>query len=224
MRSPAKAGKLPRLIEPLAGGEVLLGESSTSTRLSLLEQASDGHRAAWCRLVELYGPIVLRWCRSTGLSQAAAEDACQETFVAVARNLEAFRRHDRGSFRGWLLSIARNKARDIARRDRRQPAIAIGGSEATERMAGVPFAERDELDGKASVESDRREVLQRALAMIRRDFDERTWAAFWAAAVDGRPSAEVGAELGLSANAVRQAKARVMRRLRAEFEGLLPDP
>ena len=36
-----------------------------------------------------------------------------------------------------------------------------------------------------------------------------------------RPSAEIAAELGLSTAAVRQAKYRVLRRLRTEVEGLL---
>jgi RNA polymerase sigma-70 factor (ECF subfamily) len=200
-------------------GNTSQSSDESSTRLSLLDQARGGDDAAWGRLVDLYGPVVLRWCRSLGLPPHAAEDACQETFAAVARSLTTFHKGDGGSFRGWLLTIARNKARDLARRDRRQPAVAAGGTEARERVAA---AAAPDLDREASVESDRCDVLRRALAVIRGDFDERTWTAFWAAAVDGRASAEVGAELGLSPNAVRKAKARVLRRLREEFEGLLP--
>lgn len=189
------------------------------TRLSLLDGARAGDGAAWERLVSLYGPLVLRWCRSLGLREDQAEDACQETFASVAHALGSFRRPADGAFRGWLLAIARNKVRDRQRRDGRQGA-AEGGTEARER---IEAAAAPDLDAEGSVESDRVEVLRRALALIRRDFDEKTWQAFWAAAADERPSAEVGAELALSANAVRKAKARVLRRLREEFGGLLPD-
>jgi RNA polymerase sigma-70 factor (ECF subfamily) len=191
----------------------------SATRLSLLDEARAGDPAAWDRLVDLYGPLVLRWCRSLGLPREAAEDACQETFAAVAKSLASFRMADGpGSFRGWLLAIARNKARDQSRRSRRQPPAA-GGSEARELIDAAPAPD---LDAEDSAESDRTEVVRRALAMIRRDFDDSTWQAFWAAAVDERPSAEVGTEFGLTANAVRKSKARVLRRLREEFDGLLP--
>jgi DNA-directed RNA polymerase specialized sigma24 family protein len=39
--------------------------------------------------------------------------------------------------------------------------------------------------------------------------------------VDGQPAADVGAALGLAANAVHQAKFRVLRRLRQEMGGLV---
>ena len=57
----------------------------------------------------------------------------------------------------------------------------------------------------------------RALALIRGEFEERTWGAFWRTAVEGRAAKDVGAELGLSAGAVRVAKSRVLHRLREEL-------
>ncbi len=56
---------------------------------------------------------------------------------------------------------------------------------------------------------------------MRTDFLPATWQAFWECVVNGRPAAEVGAELGLSAGAVRVAKCRVLARLRQELDGLL---
>jgi RNA polymerase sigma-70 factor (ECF subfamily) len=58
------------------------------------------------------------------------------------------------------------------------------------------------------------------LEKIRPDFEPRTWQAFWQATVEGRPSADVAAELGLTAGAVRKAKARVLARLRTELGDL----
>jgi DNA-directed RNA polymerase specialized sigma24 family protein len=39
--------------------------------------------------------------------------------------------------------------------------------------------------------------------------------------VDGVPAVEVACELGMTAGAVRQAKYRILRRLRQETDGLL---
>jgi RNA polymerase sigma-70 factor (ECF subfamily) len=64
-------------------------------------------------------------------------------------------------------------------------------------------------------------LLHRALESIRPEFEERTWRAFWQMTVEGRSAAEVGAELSLAANAVHQAKFRVLRRLRQEMAGLV---
>ena len=53
------------------------------------------------------------------------------------------------------------------------------------------------------------------------EFAPSTWQAFQRLAVDGRPAAEVAAELGTTVNAVLLAKSRVLRRLRQEARGLV---
>ena len=63
-------------------------------------------------------------------------------------------------------------------------------------------------------------LMQRALELMRTDFQETTWRAFHAT-LHGRPAAEVAAELGLSVPAVYAAKSRVLQRLREELAGLL---
>ena len=59
------------------------------------------------------------------------------------------------------------------------------------------------------------------LELIRAQFAERTWRAFWLTAVESRPSPEVAVELNMSGGAVRQAKYKVLRRLRRELGDLL---
>jgi RNA polymerase sigma-70 factor (ECF subfamily) len=63
--------------------------------------------------------------------------------------------------------------------------------------------------------------VDRALRLMRADFEETTWKACWEYVVNGRAAAEVAADLGVSVNAVHLAKARVLRRLRQELAGLL---
>ena len=61
-------------------------------------------------------------------------------------------------------------------------------------------------------------LLRRALELIRVEFEEPTWQAFWRTTADGLSAIDVAAELGLSPGAVRQAKYRVLRRLRQELD------
>ena len=50
--------------------------------------------------------------------------------------------------------------------------------------------------------------------LFRAEFDERTWQAFWLTAVEKHPGSEAAELLGMSPGAVRQAKYKVLRRLR----------
>ena len=62
-----------------------------------------------------------------------------------------------------------------------------------------------------------RGLFGRALELIRGEFEERTWQAFWLTAVEDRAAGDVALELGMSPGAVRVAKSRVLRRLREEL-------
>jgi RNA polymerase sigma-70 factor (ECF subfamily) len=193
--------------------------SSLSTHPSLLQRARGRDALAWERMVALYGPLVLSWCRGSGLRDADAADVFQDVFQAVAAHLSGFH-HGRsgGTFRGWLRTITRNKVHDHFRRREREPA-GVGGSEARQRLdqvAGTPPADEPAGDDPAETE-----LLHRALAMIRGEFETRTWAAFWQTAVEGRAVADVAADLGMTPGAVRVAKSRVLHRLRTDLGDLL---
>ncbi len=193
--------------------------SSTATQRSLIDRARAREAAAWERLVALYAPLVLAWCRGWGLQPDDAADVFQEVFQAVATHLTGFRRQRPGdTFRGWLRTITRNKVNDHFRRKEKEPA-AVGGSEARAMLLQVPGAEASEGNGPA--EEPESELLHRALEMIRGEFEPRTWQAFWQTAVDGRAAADVAADLGMSPGAVRVAKSRVLHRLRADLGELL---
>jgi RNA polymerase sigma-70 factor (ECF subfamily) len=64
-------------------------------------------------------------------------------------------------------------------------------------------------------------LVAQASRLVRAEFTEPTWRAFWATAVEGRQAAEVAGELGLTPNAVYLARSRVLARLRGELAGLL---
>jgi RNA polymerase sigma-70 factor (ECF subfamily) len=140
-------------------------------------------------------------------------DVLQEVFRAVVSHIGAFRKTQRGdTFRGWLRTVWRSKVHDLFRRRQREPEGA-GGTDAQRRLAqwaGPPAPGEEDSDDRNA----ERALLHRALALIRSEFEERTWQAFWRTTVEGREAKAVGDELGMSPGAVRVAKSRVLHRLR----------
>jgi RNA polymerase sigma-70 factor (ECF subfamily) len=203
----------PDPVDPASGPE-------SSVSASLLHRLRSQDEQAWERLLALYGPTVLGWCRRAGLPPQDAEDVHQEVFRAVARSIADFRRDRPGdSFRGWLWTVTRRKVIDY-QRHRAIGVEAAGGSTAQQRLAQVPEEEEpSEPEGGLSAEAEA--ICRRALELIRGSFTESTWRAFWAVAVEGQPAADVAAALGLSVGAVYIAKSRVLARLREEFADLL---
>jgi RNA polymerase sigma-70 factor (ECF subfamily) len=190
--------------------------SEGETSLSLLARASANDAAGWRQLVQIYSPLVFYWARRSGLRESDSADIVQEVWQSVAAALPRFHRDQQGgTFRGWLWTITRNKLNDHFRA-RNGKAEAAGGTEARQHLENV--AESEPLDESGAEDQG---LLHRTLELIRKEFEERTWLAFWRMTVENRSAAEVGQELGLTANAVHQAKFRVLRRLRAEMEGLV---
>lgn len=208
---------------PRPGAESSPSSAGQSLHTSLLLRLQANENDAWRRLDHLYGPVVFAWCRGAGLQADDAEDVRQEVFRSVAGAIGKFRREEAGdSFRGWLWRIVQNKLRDFLRRQRRQPQAA-GGSTFQQQLQEIPLSE---MGGEGSVvpnpsveETDG--VFRRAVELVRSEFAERTWQAFWRVVIDGQSPADVAAELGISAGAVYVAKSRVLRRCRTEFQDLM---
>jgi RNA polymerase sigma-70 factor (ECF subfamily) len=126
-----------------------------------------------------------------------------------------FQLQEGGRFRGWLWKIARSKICDHHRREAGE-AKAVGGSQAQTWLAQVPERWSEDSADRAD-QSEMTSLFHRAIPLIRAEFEDRTWDAFWRVAVEGHTTTDVAAELGISASGVRQAKSRVLRRLRAEL-------
>jgi RNA polymerase sigma-70 factor (ECF subfamily) len=195
-------------------------EPSSATSRSLLARVQADEPQAWARLVGLYAPLVLHWCRGRGLQDQDVADVFQEVFQAVIVHVGSFRKErDGDTFRGWLRRITQNKLRDHFRRLGRE-AQGMGGSSARERLGQLPAAPLPD-DNPASDDEAEHGLFARALDRIRAEFAERTWSAFWRTTVEGRAPKDVGADLSMSPGAVRVAKSRVLHRLREELGDLM---
>ena len=189
------------------------------TRLSLLNQIKDGANAeAWREFVRQYGPVVYGFARKKGLQDADAADITQEVLRSVSRYIGRMEYDPaRGTFRGWLYTVTRNKIFNFLASRRNRP-IGSGGGMNQERLEAVP-------DESAHPEREwdlehRRLLSARAILLIKHEFQVNTWKAFWATALEGRRAADVGAELGMAPGAVYVARCRIRARLRDEVRRL----
>jgi RNA polymerase sigma-70 factor, ECF subfamily len=189
----------------------------SSVSSSLLEGIKSRRPEAWNRVVALYGPVAYRWCRQAGVPRDDAPDLVQDVFAAVALHIAAFRRDRPGdSFGAWLRTITGNKIRDYYR-SRQGHAAAQGGTDARERLLHVP--DLPEPSTSTDPQELRGLVMPIGLDQIRGEFEDRTWEAF-CRAIEGQPPADIAADMGMSIQAVYQAKSRVLRRLRHHIEEL----
>ncbi|MGO9110952.1 MAG: RNA polymerase sigma factor [Thermoguttaceae bacterium] len=118
-------------------------ESIGSTSSSLLDRVKANDQDAWRRLVKLYSPLVLFWCRRAGIPTDDRADVFQDVFRAVTRHIGNFQRERSGSFRAWLRSIVSSKVADHF--GRHVAEIAAGGTEARRRLMEIPDAAEDSV-------------------------------------------------------------------------------
>ena len=192
------------------------GIDGSSTSVSLIERVQRRDSAAWHRLCLIYGPLVYRWARVVGLQHSDAADVGQEVFASVACRIDSFDHHRAGAtFRGWLRTITRHKIGDYLKR-RARNAQSVGGTTAIQFWNEIPEELSDAPAGHPAFDVEQA-LLHRTLDTLRAEFEPRTWEAFWRTTVDQHSTEEIAQQLGMSRKAVRQARYRVLRRLRGEL-------
>ena len=189
--------------------------SSFLTTPSLLDRVRAHDADAWQLLTSLFGPLIFHWLRARGLGEHDAADVLQEVFASIARSLHTFKPGVERGFRGWIWTIARSRLADFYRRRARE-AQAIDGSDVWNRLADETARLTDAPD-EFTEETHLDALFKRALDLVRAEFENRTWEMFYRCVVGQVPPKEVAEEFGVSAQAVRQAKSRVLRRIRSEL-------
>ncbi len=190
-----------------------------ATSKTLLQRLRANDSEAWRVMVQLYTPLVRHWATRGGVRGVDVEDVTQEVLQAAATHMENFRREKPGdSFRGWLRGITRNMVLQHFRRSGRNPR-GSGGTSALVQLQEVQDAVSPEEDTDPVEELDG--LRRRALELVRSEFEERTWRAFWMTVVEGRAPADIAAEMGVTPTAIRMAKSRVLRRLKETFGDLI---
>jgi len=206
---------------PVAGQNPV---SSSDQSRSLLMRIQQKDSAAWAQLLDLYSPLVTSWCQKSGLRAQDIADVLQEVFLTVSKSIGQFYARNQmhtdpeqrdGIFRSWLWSITRSRMCDWARRQR--PDKAVGGSTAAGLVLQLHDPANDTNSEEPTTDLEKHTLVSMALAQIKEEFAEKTWTAFWRCVVDGLPTAVASQQLEMSAASVRQARCRVLRRLREQL-------
>src|SRR3974390_2954652 len=100
------------------------------TRASLLVRIQDSQDAeAWRQFFDLYAPVVYGFARKRGLQDADAADVMQDVLRIVAGAAGKLEYDPaRGSFRGWLYTVSRNRIFSFLEATRRKIGVGTGDS------------------------------------------------------------------------------------------------
>jgi len=192
------------------------------TRPSLLIRIRDaGDTEAWQRFVKLYAPLVYGFARKRGLQDCDAADLTQDVLRSVAAAAGRFNYDPRrGTFHGWLFTVVHNKLQDFRARQGRH-SLGSGDTRVQERLEEQ--AAPDPQDAVFWNQEYQRQLLARALEMVRGGFQELTWKAFCETALEGKKPKQTAQALGISIASVYMAKSRVMAQLREQIRLLQQD-
>jgi RNA polymerase sigma-70 factor (ECF subfamily) len=162
--------------------------------------AASGDEQALARLIAAHHSPMVRAAFVVTGDAATAREAAQNAWSIAWTRLGSVR--DPARIREWLVAIAANEARQLARRSQRRQVreIRVDGFDP---VAGDPAEDIDQVD------------LVRALAGL--SLDERRLLAL--RYVAGFDSTVIASRLGMSASGVRSRLARTLERLRRELDG-----
>ena len=187
--------------------------NSPETRASLILRLRNKEDvAAWNDFVAIYAHVIFRVACRHGFQTADSENLVQEVLLSISLALPQWlQRDDRGSFRAWLLKIARNEAVDMLTRRATRP-IGQDGEAAERLLADLPDL-RSNLSSQFNFEY-QQAVFQWAAAKIRDSVSKAAWQSFWLTHVESH-SVEVAArQLKMRAGSVYVARGRIMKRIR----------
>jgi RNA polymerase sigma-70 factor (ECF subfamily) len=170
---------------------------------AVVRAAQQGDESAFLVLYREVQPGLLRYLRV--LVGADADDVASETWLQVIRDLGTFH-GDGDRFRGWAAAIARHRALDHLRYQRRRPAVATPVEQLVEIVG-------DHDTAGLALEAVATEAALELIATLPRDQAE----AVLLRAVVGLDAETAGQVLGKRAGAVRTAAHRGLRRLAAHL-------
>ncbi len=179
---------------------------SPATRASLLLRVRNPKDvAAWAEFDAIYRPLLMKFCSSSRLAHADAEDLVQHCMAAIHRHTESFEYDPKkGRFKGWLRTLVNNKIRDLYRRKNHEQAK----TENFEREQ-----EREPLPEDVFEKLWMNEHLKHALQLVRQEVEESSFAAYRRYAIDGQSVKQVCQELNLNPNQLYAIKFRLTRKI-----------
>ncbi len=192
------------------------GTASTSLTLLGLVRQTPANQTAWTQFYHRYGRMIQNWCRRWGLNPHDAEDLSQKVLLQLCRQMAEFQYDAKGSFRGWLKTIAYRAWCDYLEQQRRNEQ-GTGDSAILEMLKSTEardnFLEQIEEEWK-------RELLVEAMRIVKARVQPHTWKAFRLMLHKGLSGQEVAEKLDMKVGAVWVAKSKVQKLITEEIRAL----
>lgn len=191
--------------------------SDDATPHSLIDGMRNEDPQAWCRLAQIWTPLIYTRCRRHGLNPEDAEDVTQNVLIRIFAGFSKFHRDgSKHRFRFWIATITRNALADFFKLRKSHP-VAAGGSDARQVMESQPDpAAQDDSDWCGPPQ-----VVAQAMRIVERDVAANSWRAFQLVQFKNLTPRQTAEQLGISEGAVRVANHRIRERLRTELQGML---
>ena len=190
------------------------------TRRTLLSRLKDWNdHKHWGLFFDRYWRFLYHRARKDGLNDAEAQDAAQETIISLMKKVRTFQYDpQKGSFKGWLLKLARWRILDqIAKRDL-GAAGRNGRSPTSPRTATVerqPDPAGSLLEAAWDQESEA-ELLSKVVERVKRKVGIKQFQIFDLLVFKNWPVKKVSRVLGINAGWVYLTKHRVAHLMRRE--------
>lgn len=191
-------------------------EDEYRTRGSLLLRLNAGEtlerEVSWENFYERYVPLIKGFARRAGAGEEEADDIAHEVMANFFKAASRFEYNPSlGRFRGYLKACTLNAMRSRWRRKRNQVDVDASTGLAIEDAAYAELEWEQEWV---------RSTIGRALELVKRNtsMTEQSWEAFELYGRREVPIEEVSSRLGMSPEAIRQAKSRLARLVRIEIE------
>ncbi len=191
------------------------------TTTILLQQLCNSEDIAWQRLTDRFREPMLHFASRQGLTQEQAEDAVQD---ALLRFVQGYRdgQYDRsrGRLGAWLFTLMYQSIRSHRRDGVRAPIQAPKLTNRTTFFSALPDEEEARTDWELEWD---RHTIGACMTQLRGEVNPTHFRAFELMTLRQVPANEVADQLGMSRDAVYQARYRILKRLetlRDEFDGV----
>ena len=196
-----------------------MNPSVPTTQVSLILRLRDRSDAeAWEQFVSIYHPLIWSVAKRLQMSDADANDACQNTLLRLSQVVHQWSPNKANSnFRGWLFRVARNCMLRQFKKDGRRTISAVDqeGEQFLDQLA------EDGVKGETLFQLEfRRQQFAIAIETVRPSVKPLYWEAFQLSYIENLGIKETAERLETDVKTVYVARHRVLNRIRSEVNKL----
>ena len=191
-----------------------------NTRLTLIQKIRQTQdERSWEEFVHFYKRYIYVVIRNMNVSHHDAEEIVQQVMLKVWDKLKNFQYEpQKGKFRYWLCTIARNSVIDFIRKQKSQKRRRHGLQEESDVAAKVNIPEVEVLAEREW----QNYIANMALEKVRKLHNEKTVQCFLLF-TEGKSISEIAVQTGLSENSVYIYKSRIQEGILKEMKQLEHD-